>query len=94
MINPNEFFRKLSQMMQEAPGCPEDVRTDFASLDKMDDIRFAITEASRIIATTHNTPIELKKEWLEYLTCVSAGIQSFLDAHEIKLPERGESEYG
>lgn len=90
MINPKEkhkFFRTISKMMQDDPNCPATIRVDFAAIDKMDDIRTALTEATGIIGKDHDAPMELKKEWLEYLTCVEAGIRSFLDAHAITLPK-------
>ena len=81
-------MRMVSKMMQEDPSTPEFIRVDFACLDKMEDLRVKIRDASKlIVANNEEIPLELKKEWLEYLQLAEVGIQSFLDAHNLTIPE-------
>ena len=81
-------MRMVSKMIQEDPTTPEFIRVDFAAIDKLQDVRDLLGDASKLIlGTTDETKTALKKEWLEYLSLTECGIRSFLDAHGLTIQE-------
>lgn len=79
-------MRALSQMIQNDPDTPDEIRTDFAIIDKAQDLRDFLGATTEKIFKENDQP-ELKKEFLEYLTLTECGIRSFLDAHGLTIPE-------
>lgn len=78
-------LRMASRNIQDDPSTPEDIRVEFASVDKMQDIRDLLGDATKAILVDQDET-DLKKEWLEYLSLTECGIRSFLDAHGVTIP--------
>ena len=69
-------MRMISKMIQEELDAPEEVRVDFALIDKTQDIRDLLGEVTKSACTNHED-FEAKKNLLEYLTLVESGIVIF-----------------
>ena len=78
-------MRMVSRNIQEDPSTPEYIRVEFATVDKIQDIRDLLGDATKAILVDQDET-DLKKEWLEYLSLTECGIRSFLDAHGVTIP--------
>lgn len=84
----HEAMRMISKMMQSDPRTPEFIRIDFAIVDKFDELRDKIANATEVVVKLDDDNMNTRKAWLEYLQLMEAGLQSFLDSNGIQIPCR------
>lgn len=88
MKNPKfDAMKAISQMIQQSEGIPEDIRTDFAIADAMQDADAAIFSIGKAVACNHGLPLPVKKAWLAHLQFVIAGAKDFAEENGIHITE-------
>lgn len=80
-------MKAISKMIQQDETAPEDIRTDFAIADAMQDADNAIFSISKAVTFDHDLPLPVKKAWLAHLQFVIAGAKAFAEENGIPITE-------
>lgn len=77
----------ISKMIQQNETAPEDLRTDFAIADAMQDADAAIFSISKAVSCDYDIPLLVKKAWLSHLQFVISGAKAFAEENGIPITE-------
>ena len=80
-------MKAISKMIQQDETAPEDIRTDFAIADAMQDAQNAIFSISKAVSCNHDLPLPVKTAWLAHLQFVIAGAKAFAEENGIPITE-------
>lgn len=80
-------MKAISKMIQQDETEPEDIRTDFAIADAMQDADYAIFSISKAVSCNNDLPLPIKKAWLAHLQFVIAGAKAFAEENGIPITE-------
>lgn len=87
MNDPNilDAMKAISKMIQQDEAAPEDIRTDFAIADAMQDAGNAIVSIGKSVSCDHDISLPVKKAWLAHLQFVIAGAKAFAEENGIHI---------